>query len=416
MSVRRIASLGGLASAILLFLACSGEKQLPPLIDDSEGEAGSASSGSGGASTRGTGGAATGGVAAGGADDGGEDGGAGGQDDSEDDEDEQPDSEPEARCDEPEQDGDGCLSDETCHDGRDNDGDALADCDDEDCSEACSASCVEPPELELPAELSGDTRGHASELHASCTPEGEPSGPEVVYQVTAGVAGKLQATLSTSKLLNVSLRPACGDDASELVCHSRVAVIDAEAGQSFFVVVDGFQSGDAGGYELDVVSRAADVCGDGYRDEGEACDDGDLDAGDGCNAACELEATEVEPNDTPAEADAATAPFYAEIAPQGDVDVVAVSIEQDGAELTAATLNFGDGACALGLLDSYIEILGPDQETVLADDDDGGDGLCARAVASGLTAGTYYVRVTASPLAEAGTETFPYRLGLSVGP
>src|SRR5690606_26286480 len=47
-------------------------------------------------------------------------------------------------------------------------------------------------------------------------------------------------------------------------------------------------------------------CGDGVVVEPEACDDGNTTSGDGCSSTCQLEgvATEFEPNDTAAEANA----------------------------------------------------------------------------------------------------------------
>ena len=65
-------------------------------------------------------------------------------------------------------------------------------------------------------------------------------------------------------------------------------------------------------------------------------------------------------------------------------------------------------------LASDIAIYAPDGVTLLAENDDNpdADGFCADVAATGLAAGTYYIRVTASP--SDPNLTFPYALEVDV--
>ncbi len=306
----------------------------------------------------------------------------------------------------------GCEGIEQCFDGKDNDGDGLVDClDTDDCAAVCASSCSEVPTLSDPASVKGATWGGPSDLASSCGAIGSTAS-EIVYEIQAAMTGTLEAELDTSRLLNVSLRTTCGDDDSEVACGRRRASMPVVLGQTVYVVVDGFESVDGGLFGLDVYSRPNDVCGDGFLDQGEECDDENFEPGDGCDATCTLESSETEPNDSPATANPWGAPFYAQIAPEDDVDVVSIEVASSGATLTAAANNLGIGLCSSGEMDTFLEVIGPDQTTVVASDDDSGEGYCARVVATGLEAGTYYVRTRA--IAGSGRPTFPYRLDVLV--
>jgi hypothetical protein len=78
--------------------------------------------------------------------------------------------------------------------------------------------------------------------------------------------------------------------------------------------------------------------------------------------------------------------------------------------ITVETLDLGDGSCAQFRLDSLVEILAPDGGSVLGSDNDSGAGFCSVATATGLAAGTYFVRVRAA----AASATFPYKLNVAV--
>ncbi|MDI1451854.1 pre-peptidase C-terminal domain-containing protein [Polyangium sp. 6x1] len=156
-------------------------------------------------------------------------------------------------------------------------------------------------------------------------------------------------------------------------------------------------------------SPPAPVCGDGNLNPeiGEECDDGNPGGADLCDANCKLVTSETEPNDTPAQANAWSSPWGAQIAPAGDVDVVSFNLPA-AASLVVETRDTGDGACAKSELDTFVEILGSNGAAVLTSDDDAGEGYCSRATISLADAGLYYARVTAAP--GAPNASFPYRL------
>ncbi|HEU4582304.1 MAG TPA: DVUA0089 family protein [Polyangiaceae bacterium] len=309
----------------------------------------------------------------------------------------------------------GCSGVENCFDGRDNDGDGFADCADSDCSALCGDACAAPVVIAENASVSGTTVGHPAASASSCSPAA-PSGPEVTYQVTVSEDSKLDVALFSDQDLTLSLRSSCADLGSELACGGRTRVtVDASAGQTYFILVDGASAGGAGHYQLQVQARQG-ACGDGVRDSDEECDDGNTRSTDGCSSGCLLERSESEDNGRRSRADTFNfTPWFAQIRPAGDVDYFRVSLTATSSTLVAETLDLGDGACALGTMDPLIDIVDSSSGggNVLASDDDGGQGTCARAVATGLAAGTYYVRVQAA--AGASPATFPYRLELSVG-
>ena len=311
-----------------------------------------------------------------------------------------------------------CTGPEQCNDNEDNDKDGKTDCADPDCAASCADPCASAVVLTDGATMAGTTTGHANKQDALCSsPQG--SGPEVVYQFTATKAGVLDLTLATvSANLGLSARAACGNSMSEFGCADRAAGEDATErlkiavteGQLVFVVVQGYTSSDAGAFALSAENRAI-TCGDGHADGAESCDDGNTTSGDGCSATCSLEATEVEPNGTTGEANAYKAPWYGAITPKADVDVVAVGVATSGATLSAAVSDLDGKSCLFGLLDSFVEILDASGKTLTAADG-GGVGTCSLAKASGLAAGTYYVRVSASFAAP--SPTFPYALAITV--
>lgn len=311
-----------------------------------------------------------------------------------------------------------CVGSENCADGRDNDGDQAVDCADEDCRAGCENSCSAPIVLPDPAlGIPGQTNGHASQIAPGCLLSAVSSGAETVYTFTAARSGVLDVRLASLLVdLNVSVRTTC-NNGPELACSEKNAGSGAveelnlpiNQGETVLIVVDG--TGDvAGRYTLDVESRAVE-CGDSHRDPTEGCDDGNRNPADGCNSNCELEPDETEPNGTTGEATPYSGfPFFASIGAAGDVDVYSIDVPNANSTITAETFDMGDGTCAHHVLDSLVEILAPDGTTVLASDDDGGDGFCSRATASGVGAGTHFVRVRASGVATA----FPYKLNVAV--
>lgn len=315
-----------------------------------------------------------------------------------------------------------CTNKEVCTDGLDNDKDTKTDCADSDCALACAASCTADALTVIAPDflvVAGDTTGHANLLNASCTAmNGAASGPEIVYQATINVTGVLDLSLLSDADLGVSVRSACAQQATELGCadaqvgaqsveHMKLAV---SANDSVFIAVQGHAPGDAGTYSLTVKNRAV-TCGDGFTDAPEQCDDGGAASGDGCSAACTVESSESEPNNTVAASNAYVAPWFGAIASEGDVDVIKIVVASSPSTLTASIGDF-DGGCQAGALDSYLEILDKNGATLLTTDDDGGVGTCSSAQATNLTPGTYYVRVSASP--KATLATFAYKLSVAL--
>jgi hypothetical protein len=135
---------------------------------------------------------------------------------------------------------------------------------------------------------------------------------------------------------------------------------------------------------------------------------------------------EVEPNDTPVQADAnpVTAPYflYAAIAPAFDVDVLAVDVPPPGATLVATMRSGNVNECRQAggdPADSFMRLIGPDRVTVLAENED----QCASCpvldfcsgVAVEVGAGVHYIEVASSPT-YAPDDTFDYRLEVSLEP
>ncbi|KYF96434.1 hypothetical protein BE17_12225 [Sorangium cellulosum] len=307
----------------------------------------------------------------------------------------------------------GCSGTETCQDGRDNDGDGAVDCDEPECAEACADMCAAPVALPDPAQVTGDTRGHAI-AESACT----LGGPAVAYTFTATTTGFLDVVLTshTDAALVAVLRRAC-DAATELECGgiSGGAGVDnrltvpVRAGDSFYVIVSGADGSQTGAFDLAVQSRTT-VCGDDIQDPSEECDNPLDGVDDGCSDQCRLEPTEFEPNDTIATANDHTAPFFATIDPANDKDVVRVTVPSGPTALIAEIADVTSADCLNRRLDTIVEILDARGERI-ASRDDGGIGLCSRAVAPALSAGDYYVRVTANPGLE---QPAPYRLDVTL--
>jgi cysteine-rich repeat protein len=299
----------------------------------------------------------------------------------------------------------GCSGVETCVDGRDNDGDRTVDCGDDDCTASCADSCASPAVLSDPADVQGDTTGHASIGEPTCVLG--PGSPEVAYAFTATNTGVLDVRLSGSALLALSVSADCNVSSRELGCSldGRLKT-SIRAGDTVYLMVDGLGAGDAGRYGLSVSSRAI-VCGDGHRDEAETCDDRNTVSNDGCSATCTLESSEAEPNDTVAKATPYVSPFFGEISVASDVDIVVFTLTEPALGMTATVSDFGDSACVLGDMDSFLEIL-DSTENVIKSDDDSGDGLCSLATTGALTPGTYTLRVTAAT--SGSVFQFPYVL------
>jgi cysteine-rich repeat protein len=316
-----------------------------------------------------------------------------------------------------------CTKKELCSNGIDDDVNNLIDCQDPDCTDACADSCapasiVPAPSAAFPFQIMGFTTGHANKLHASCSASGgTKSGPEIVYAIIAAQTGVLDLAMQSSVDMGISVRTQCAQ-ADELGCAdddgpgaTERLVVPVTQGQEVFVIVQGHAQDEAGIFTLVADNRKV-LCGDGFTDGNEQCDDHNSVGGDGCSAVCKVESKETEPNNTAVKANPYSAPWFASISPAGDVDMVKVVVASFPSTIHAEVKDFDGHSCTDGLLDSNIEILEADGVTVKATADDMGMSACSAASYSPPVPGTYFVRVTASPVAV--HPTFAYKLDVQV--
>jgi hypothetical protein len=179
-----------------------------------------------------------------------------------------------------------CAPKENCLDGFDNDQDGQIDCDDSDCllAATCLDSCTPPKQIVVPVFDGASTQGRPAVHAASCS---TVSGRELIYQFTAPSTATYLVTLisSSGADFTLSLRAACGDDASEIACvstppsagkDSEQLVITGKQGTTYFVMVDTVGS-PAGAFKLGIEVPQTEIsCSDFVDDDGDGyldCDD-----------------------------------------------------------------------------------------------------------------------------------------------
>ncbi len=173
--------------------------------------------------------------------------------------------------------------------------------------------------------------------------------------------------------------------------------------------VSGSEECDGGGSCTNTCERVA-VCGDGFLDAPEVCEDSNTSDGDGCSRTCTVEgtATEVEPNNTRAEADArATAGtpvritgngrYSGLLSSAGDMDLYRVEISAP-TMVRFETFHGGLQRCDDGG-DTRVRLLGS-TGTLVAESFDEGFGACS-ALLYNLGAGVHYVEVSTGANGEA---------------
>lgn len=304
--------------------------------------------------------------------------------------------------------GGGTTGPEQCNDGLDNDQNGKTDCADPVCTASCASACSKPDVLGDPASVSGSTAGHSDSVKNSCS--GAAGGIDVAYEFTAKHSGVFEAVLGGFSTLTLSARSSC--TGAELGCTAGKSLkLPITAGTKLWLVVDAASASGGGPFGLSAQSRAI-ACGDAHTDGTEACDDGNTKSGDGCSASCTVESKETEPNNTAAQANTWAQPWVATIGSASDIDIVKVTVTKAGTTLSAAVGDLGDGACDLDKIDSWLELWGTDGDTVLAADDNDGDGKCSSLSKTGLAPGTYYLVVSAAP--GASPATFAYKLGVNL--
>ena len=148
----------------------------------------------------------------------------------------------------------------SCTDGIDDDGDGLIDCDDSDCASqsACEVgSCIQSRVLDCGDTDSWNNSGYGSWSlidDYSCVGWNE-SGPEYTYLFTAPATGSVEVALTgMSADLDVFVvsEEGTGCEAGNCFAHGNTnATWDAVAGQTYYVVVDGY-NGAVSDYDLTV--------------------------------------------------------------------------------------------------------------------------------------------------------------------
>jgi cysteine-rich repeat protein len=184
----------------------------------------------------------------------------------------------------------------------------------------------------------------------------------------------------------VSFEEDLGD--SRVAGYHLSITVDALCGNG---TVEGFEECDGGAGCTATCDRVA-VCGDGHVDDAEECDDGATTAGDGCSATCAVEAiAEIEPNGTPAEADAGaaitgSARLRGAIGTAGDRDLTKIVLAADS--VVRFETFTGPQSCGAA---TTLRLLAAGGAELYADDNSG-VATCS-AFTLRLAAGTYYASV-----------------------
>jgi cysteine-rich repeat protein len=304
--------------------------------------------------------------------------------------------------------GDGILAGaEQCDDGNLVNGDC--------CSSACGAEAG----CEIEANNAIPTANDFSALAIGSTIKGtiKPVGDLDYYLVTVPAGQTVALTAATLDGFNSSCANLTQDSFLTVFDVNGVSLgadDNSGPGSCALVQIAGLTGGDyfieakgVGGqqfsYALSVQLQVV-VCGNGTTEPGEQCDDGNTTNGDGCNSLCKLEvATEIEPNNTPAQALAngpfpANQPWIGAITPIGDKDYFALLVTST-VDLTIATYDGTGAPSCVAPHDTEIRLFASNGTTQLSTDDDTGPGLCSLTTAAAnagnrhLLPGTYYISV-----------------------
>lgn len=298
-------------------------------------------------------------------------------------------------------------------------------CDDQnlDAGDGCSPTCqIESMEPE-PNDMLGTAVPIASPYYASIDPAGDVDLIKITLPSTQGIIARVaglgdQSCFDGSIDSFLTILDALGtpltsndDEGGGSLC-STAAIANLPAGSYFFRVNASGAAALLGQTFPYSLTFSTYVCGDAVVSLGEECDDGGTANGDGCSASCTFEVNETEQNGTLLTADVYTSPWVARIDPDGDVDIVSVNVPGPASKITAKTKG-PDGSLCWSGADTYLEILATNGDVLVANEDQGS--YCSQAIATGLAAGKYYVRVKATPLLDMTNEyIFPYALDITV--
>lgn len=178
---------------------------------------------------------------------------------------------------------------DNCTNSQDDDGDTLVDCNDSDCATdpACLVECTASAgTVSCNTQKSGDT-GSASNLYeyyGTCSLH-RYSGPEHIYSLTPQVDSNLGAFLDTGGSFDGALMVLSENCWPELSCsaHDEQAGLTPEsvsvpmiAGETYYLVVEGYVASDSGAYTLSVDCGEPEDCADNVDND----DDGKTDCYD----------------------------------------------------------------------------------------------------------------------------------------
>ncbi len=307
---------------------------------------------------------------------------------------------------------------ETCDDGNTTAGDG------------CSATCATEPTHVITGPAAAQVRSDSlTAYHQYDYYQLDLAVPSLVIARTgAPTIGVCTSPADTTlRLYNASFTQLVTDDNGGV--SSRCSLINGVANTAarvpagrYYIRVE--ETGDdavLGPYQLEVETRALNVCGNGLAEAGEFCDDGNTAPGDGCSATCQSEITisnltEVEPNNTPATAQSlgtiSAAGIYfvqAAVPALGDVDFYTFTLTAP-MRVQMATHTNATNTLVCATIDTQMwlynaiptNITTTDstvETTIVEYDDDDNAGNCSRITGSDTTparrtlaAGTYWVQ------------------------
>src|SRR5262249_49977679 len=155
---------------------------------------------------------------------------------------------------------------------------------------------------------------------------------EAIYTYTAAATGILEVTLDSMADMGLYARSTCNDPATEIACadafsggNKEMLDVFASSGETVAIFVDGYAALENGPFTI---------------------------------TSTFVETNEVEPNGTFQTANTLASPVAA-IYPPGDHDWFTVTTVGP-ATISVEVQDLGDGACAVGKLDSYVELFATD--------------------------------------------------------
>lgn len=176
---------------------------------------------------------------------------------------------------------------EDCDSTVDDDGDNLVDCDDADCATfgACQTACTGA--IAAQTTNTNTTVGKPALFESTCG----SSGNEVLYTYTAAATGIVRFRLENASDHVLHFRTTCADGSTEITCvddsglEDELVDLPLTQGQTITILVDAYDSFEAGAFTLHVTPAAAEDCADGIDQDFDL----DIDCADAdCtgNAAC----------------------------------------------------------------------------------------------------------------------------------